>query len=273
MSDILTQDMQTVFRNCQIEGLPRVLIYLENFKDKEIKVQASFKRKDIPLIKVWVEGQKEEQRNKEKKEERIWNLVFLIIGATISAFVVWTTTRAQLGSMEKQHETTILQQENANKQNLVRLQAELRPYLIPRLRNNPPHFIIDEQSVMTFNIHEKHLLVNFELDNVGKMPARNIRARYDGPGYYDKSFDLAKNVILPGDSAHRCWTPWVSISNIAKGSENKPFEIVLSIEYSGNEDIDNRRYLSLLKLTIQKDDNKKYKVIDQDFNFQYKKGK
>lgn len=161
-------------------------------------------------------------------------------------------------------------QEEANKQNLVRLQNELRPYLIPKLRVNPPFFTIDGQSVMTFTVHKNHYLVaKFMLSNVGRMPALNVRAKYDSPGNSDVDFDLAENVILPETRSQRYWSPWVNIQSVVGGSKDEPFEVVLTIEYDGNEDIDKRRYLSVLRLEIQKDENGGYKLINQDLKFQF----
>lgn len=68
---------------------------------------------EAPYAKVWVEDQKDKERKKEKNEERFWNLIFLLIGATISALVIWNTTRTQLDSMKKQHMATMQQQEKS----------------------------------------------------------------------------------------------------------------------------------------------------------------
>jgi len=68
---------------------------------------------ESPYAHVWVENQQEAQIKKEKNEERVWNLVFLLVGAIISAAVVLFTTKAQLVSMEKQHRETILQQQKS----------------------------------------------------------------------------------------------------------------------------------------------------------------
>ncbi|MFH1519332.1 MAG: hypothetical protein ABIE75_02035 [Candidatus Omnitrophota bacterium] len=70
-------------------------------------------RLESPYAKVWVEDQKERLRKREKREERLWNLLFLLIGAAISALVVWNITKVQLDSMEKQHIATIQQQEDS----------------------------------------------------------------------------------------------------------------------------------------------------------------
>lgn len=73
MNDILTGDIKMIFGECEKEGLVRVLIYLEEFNKPNVIQQASFKRGDISIIKVWVESQKDKQRKKDKWEERIWN--------------------------------------------------------------------------------------------------------------------------------------------------------------------------------------------------------
>lgn len=115
MNDILTQQMKEVFKSCDKEGLDRILIYLEEFKDKEKVVQSTFKRDDIPILKIWIESYKNKQRLKGKKEERLWNFVFLLVGAVISATVVLLTTKAQLSNMEEQRKATMQQQEKAIK--------------------------------------------------------------------------------------------------------------------------------------------------------------
>lgn len=96
MDDILTTDMKRVFEDCNKEGLSRVLIYLDEFKNSNTTHKASFKRDDISIMNVWVESQKAEQRKKDKFQERIWNLIFLLVGAAISALVAWGTTKTQL---------------------------------------------------------------------------------------------------------------------------------------------------------------------------------
>ncbi len=68
---------------------------------------------ESPHAKVWVEDQKEKFRKAEKKEEKIVNLIFLLVGALISAFVSFLTTKAQLERMNRQHQETIKQQQLA----------------------------------------------------------------------------------------------------------------------------------------------------------------
>lgn len=113
MNDILTDDMKRVFKDCKKEGLSRILIYLEDFKNPEEQIQATFKRKDIPLMKVWVASQKEEQRKNERKEERWWNLASVIIGALIAAGVALFTANIYLKNLSEQHTHTMKQQERA----------------------------------------------------------------------------------------------------------------------------------------------------------------
>ena len=47
-------------------------------------------------MKVWVKTEKTKRRKKDKREERIWNFTFLIVGAAISAIVTLWVANAQL---------------------------------------------------------------------------------------------------------------------------------------------------------------------------------
>ncbi len=55
---------------------------------------------ETPFAKVWVRNEVDRCRRKEsksdKREERIWNLIFLLMGASISAWVSWQTISVQL---------------------------------------------------------------------------------------------------------------------------------------------------------------------------------
>jgi len=205
-------------------------------------------------------------------------LSFLTAAATIAmAITSYAMFRTSVQTRTIQEEGLFISkqlgdlQEKANNQNLIRLQSELRPYLIPELLQNPPHFTIDNQSVMTFTPVDGHLYVTFILNNGGKMPARNVRAKYDSPGIFNHDFDLAENVIMSESSSQRYWTPHVNIQKVINAQENEPFDVVLIIEYDGNEDIANHhRYVSLFKLEIQKDVGGKYRIIDQNLNFRSK---
>jgi len=135
MRDILDQDMERVFKACDKEQLSRVLIFLENFRNPEIKSQASFKRDDIPLIKVWVDIRKEKQRKKEKIEERFFNLFSLVAGTLIGAGVTLYVAKAQLDNLGRQHEEAIKQQKETIEQtfenglNLMLLQYKIESEL------------------------------------------------------------------------------------------------------------------------------------------------
>lgn len=201
------------------------------------------------------------------------SVVFATIVMAITSVLMWRITlqsRAiQMKGLEISEKLGNLQ-EKANTQNLIRLQSELRPYLIPNLRQNPPYFTIDNQSIMTFVPNNGRLPIQFGLSNVGVIPARNIRAKYDSPDITNYYFDLAENVILPQCRSQRYWTPAVNIQTVINTQKKEPFEVALIIEYDGNEDIDNRKYISQLKLKIQKDVDDKYKIINQYLNFQFK---
>lgn len=154
-------------------------------------------------------------------------------------------------------------QEKANNQNLVRLQSELRPYLIPKLMQNPPDSIIDgQQGIMIFTlIKEKHLNIKFTLENVGSMPALNVRAYYDSPSQTNEQINLILNAISPKSGRTGYWTPAVNISTIL---EKENFEVILRLEYDGYKEIDDCRYSSLLKLKIKKKNSGKYELVNQE---------
>ncbi len=140
MNDILDDDMKMVFKDCKKEGLSRILIYLYEFKKPEIVAQASFKRADIPLMEVWVAGQKEEQRKEEKTKEKFWNLAFVIIGAFIGAFVTLSIAKIQLGNLNQQHAEAMKQTEKSLKQTRDFYYAENRP--IPAIKRGETYFSI-----------------------------------------------------------------------------------------------------------------------------------
>ncbi len=194
--------------------------------------------------------------------------------AITSIFMLITTLQTrdiQKKSIEISDKLSDLQ-DKANNQDLIKLQSEFRPYLIPKLIPNPPHYTVDGQSKRIFTLHEdKFLLARFSLDNVGKLPALNVRAKYDSPTQKDEYFPMGDNVIFPESDMGRLPTPWINIESIVKEEKSEPFDAILTFEYDGNGDIDNRRYVTVLKLTIQREETGKYKILDQDFKFQFQK--
>ena len=80
---------------------------------------------------------------------------------------------------------------------------------------------------------------------------------------------MTRNAISPKTALIGLyWTPAVNISTVL---EKKNFEVVLRLEYDGNKEIDDRKYSSLLELEIEKEGPDKYRLVNQELNFQFKK--
>lgn len=165
-------------------------------------------------------------------------------------------------------------------QDFTRLQAELRPYLIPELmpNNQSPElpidnqfFFRDDQSRLFFKSKEgKFLLLRFRIKNVGKMPARNIKAQYYSPdAQQGEHFDLGTEDVCLSPGAESVWSfqPAIDVSSIINSGEAKSFPVRLMLTYEGNKEIAPGTYSSVLKLTIKKE-NDRYRVIDKDFRFE-----
>ena len=105
------------------------------------------------------------------------------------------------------------------------------------------------------------------IKNVGKIPAINIKAKYDSPTQPDVSFELGENNVSPDAETSEVFKPNINITNIISDDERKKFNIVLKITYAGNDEIDSRIYYSLLKLTVMKREKDIYDIKETSFKF------
>ncbi|MCD4780489.1 MAG: hypothetical protein K8S27_08085 [Candidatus Omnitrophica bacterium] len=145
---------------------------------------------------------------------------------------------------------------------------EQRPYLIPKLIDNPPFFTIDGQSVMSFTLMDKKFFyMKFGLNNTENVPALNVRGKYDSPTQKNVYFDMGENVIFPNLFSQRLWTPWVNIQSVVNEQNNDPFDVTLTIEYDGKNGGGTQKYLSFLRLKIKKVLHDKYRLIDEKVTF------
>ncbi len=166
-------------------------------------------------------------------------------------------------------------------QDKVRLEAELRPYLIIELRPAPN---IDGRSVpdilpgylerdgnsrlfFTGFFEGSKFLIPFVLKNVGRIPAINVKATYTSPSQPDVPIQLGDNAILSDAQPTALYHPHVNVSTILNNDELKSFNIFLEVTYKGNEDIDPRTYHSLLNLSLSKNAQGGYDIINKDFRF------
>lgn len=157
-------------------------------------------------------------------------------------------------------------------QDLKRLQTELRPYLTIQ-----PEFGVEEglrknsNSQMTFVCcyQETNFVLPFSIKNVGKIPALNISAKYDSPDGENVSINLAEgNISISPDAALGTFRPHINIHNVLKNSIKTEFQINLKISYEGNNEIDKRKYISTLKLTVQATQDPRVYIINQStFSF------
>jgi hypothetical protein len=154
-------------------------------------------------------------------------------------------------------------------QDLTRLQAELRPYLVPQLVPDGVNLFRDGNSEFSLPIYRNSfLLFPFVLMNVGKIPAINIKANYDSPSQKNVFFELGDSVILPDAKPTALYRPWVNISSIINDKQAQNFNVSLKILYNGNDEIDQgRNYYSLLSLTLEKLKDGNFKIIDKNFKF------
>ncbi len=200
-----------------------------------------------------------------------WNPVITVLATVAIAWATVQSWKVQEEGVKVSHQLADLQ-DLAVRQEKVRLQAELRPYVVPQLVADNLNLFRDGNSRLFLNLYEgKFLVVPIIFTNVGKIPALNIKATYDSPTRPNVSFDLGDNVVLPEAQPTALYRPWVNISNEVERDEKKEFNIFLKINYKGIDDVDSRVCHSLLKLVIRKKENGIYEIVDKDFNFGFEK--
>lgn len=158
--------------------------------------------------------------------------------------------------------------ESLAKQNLTRLQAELRPYLIVQLMPGVNEGLQKDgnSQLSLVCIDSWHFTLPFRIRNVGKMPAINVDAQYITPTQ-ESSFAVGENSISPDSITSEIFYPWLNISN--QVNDGKPFTISVKITYKGNDEVDARGYYSLLILTVVKRINNIYEIKKVESKFGY----
>jgi hypothetical protein len=155
------------------------------------------------------------------------------------------------------------------KQDKVRLETELRPYLIIQLHSGVNEYLRKDGNSQLYwdSLYEKIFLVlPFKIRNVGKIPAINIKAEYVSPTQ-KTSFLLGEraNNIPPDTETSETFRPHINISSVL--NDDKEFEVNLRIRYKGNDEIDPRTYYSLLTLLVVKRIDGVYDIKDSNFKF------
>ncbi|MDD5692359.1 MAG: hypothetical protein PHP10_04190 [Candidatus Omnitrophica bacterium] len=207
----------------------------------------------------------------ENKAGRI-QVVSIFITAIATVFMAITSCQSVHISknVAKIAQESIAISERLTNQDLKRLQAELRPYLIIKLEPGEDEFLRKDGNSQQFFIccyNDSYLILPFKIKNVGKLPAINIKAQYDSPTQHDVSFELGENNISPDSETSETFRPHINIASIVNDDKSEIFEITLKIAYMGNEELDPRVYYSLLKLSIVKRGKDRYDIKGSDFKF------
>ena len=162
-------------------------------------------------------------------------------------------------------------------QDLTRMKAELRPYLIIELAPGIKECLKKDGNSQLFfdRLENTHLILPFKIRNVGKIPAINIKAKYVSPTQ-EFIFPLGERAhyISPDAEAPETFRPAVNISSILNNKEGEDFKIDLEITYEGYNEIDPRIYSSTLELMLAKRGQSGVAVIhdikESNFKFGFK---
>ncbi len=162
----------------------------------------------------------------------------------------------------------------AENRDKIRLQAELRPYLIVELGPGDGEYLWrDDNSHLYCSIYDgKFLILPLIIKNVGKLPAINIKADYVSPVQQDK-IELGENMLSPDGSSMGPFRPWINISDLITKNYKGEFKVILSVHYMGNKEIDPRTHVSNLFLQLKRIDGKKpvFEILSTNFEFAYDK--
>lgn len=186
--------------------------------------------------------------------------VFITLATIVMAIVSCMSCRIQKQSVDISSKLADIEEQNV-KHNVAALKAEFRPYLIFILKpGDREELKSDENGECYFRYdNQNYFSLPFGLENKGKIPALNIKPKYDG--YWtgadgkrggelqlDVPIERAEEMghFMPegGSTKVTTYRPHINLQAIKGNASVEGIEVVLTVMYQGNTQIDDDRIYS-----------------------------